>query len=285
MPPATRSQDYLRDPRRPTDVRCRRRSSGRIGSWPAPTTPTSTTTRRPTRIDSRRSLKAYDVLSDPDSQAPLRRVRARLPSGAGGRRTRRRGARARAPVPPPERVPGLPDGERAGARAGRLGREASHRHRWKPGDFPGDQGFWTSGDEFDQEGPVRRSVLPASQRRGRGTRSRRRPGGRGRDRGPREAYSGTRRSISISRSGRAERTLDVHDPGGGHRRSAHPASWGRAPTGSDGGAAGDLYLVVRIAPHPRYRSRDATSTPTSRSPVEAALGGGRPRRHPGRRPR
>ena len=48
---------------------------------------------------------------------------------------------------------------------------------------------------------------------------------------------------------------------------------GQGGRGSDGGASGDLYLVVRIAPHPRYRlaGRDL-SVDLPLAPWEAALG-------------
>ena len=86
-----------------------------------------------------------------------------------------------------------------------------------------------------------------------------------------EAYHGTRRSISLSGDG-ARATLDVNVPPGvtdGQRiRLA-----GQGGRGSDGGANGDLYLVVRIAPHPRYRlsGRDL-SVDLPLAPWEAALG-------------
>jgi curved DNA-binding protein len=86
-----------------------------------------------------------------------------------------------------------------------------------------------------------------------------------------EAYHGTRRSITLSGDG-ARATLDVNVPPGvtdGQRiRLA-----GQGGRGSDGGANGDLYLVVRIAPHPRYRlsGRDL-SVDLLLAPWEAALG-------------
>ena len=48
---------------------------------------------------------------------------------------------------------------------------------------------------------------------------------------------------------------------------------GQGGRGSDGAAPGDLYLVVRIAPHPRYRrpGRDM-SRDLPLAPWEAALG-------------
>ena len=86
-----------------------------------------------------------------------------------------------------------------------------------------------------------------------------------------EAYQGTERSISIG-SGEGTRALDVKIPAGvtdGQRiRLA-----GQGGRGSGGGSSGDLYLVVRIAPHPRYRvqGRDV-SVDLPLSPWEAALG-------------
>ena len=86
-----------------------------------------------------------------------------------------------------------------------------------------------------------------------------------------EAYRGGRRSITISgRSG--TRTLTVNIPAGateGRRIRLR----GQGGHGSDGAPPGDLYLVVRIAPHPRYRveGRDIhIDLPVT--PWEAALG-------------
>ena len=85
------------------------------------------------------------------------------------------------------------------------------------------------------------------------------------------AYRGGRRSITISGPG-GPRTLEVTIPPGvldGQRiRLA-----GQGGQGTEGAAAGDLYLVVRIAPHPRYRleGRDIyVELPLA--PWEAALG-------------
>jgi curved DNA-binding protein len=66
-----------------------------------------------------------------------------------------------------------------------------------------------------------------------------------------EAYRGTRRSLSISGPD-GPRTVDVTIPAGvvdGQRIRLR----GQGGQGSGGGEAGDLYLVVRIASHPRYR--------------------------------
>jgi curved DNA-binding protein len=66
-----------------------------------------------------------------------------------------------------------------------------------------------------------------------------------------EAYRGGTRKLTLEGPG-GVRTIDVKIPAGvvnGQRiRLA-----GQGGQGSGGGAAGDLYMVVRIAPHPRYR--------------------------------
>jgi len=66
-----------------------------------------------------------------------------------------------------------------------------------------------------------------------------------------EAYRGTRRSVTLEGGGET-RTLEVTIPAGvtnGQRiRLA-----GQGGRGTEGARAGDLYLIVRIAPHPKYR--------------------------------
>ncbi|MFI8593947.1 DnaJ C-terminal domain-containing protein [Microbacterium sp. NPDC078428] len=95
-----------------------------------------------------------------------------------------------------------------------------------------------------------------------------------------EAYSGTQRTLSISDAGGA-RTIDVTIPPGvvDGQRIRLRAQGGQ---GSGGGAPGDLYLIVRIAPHPRYRpdGRDLhVLLPVA--PWEAALGSSVPIETPG----
>ncbi|MET7995905.1 J domain-containing protein [Amycolatopsis sp. NPDC005232] len=85
-----------------------------------------------------------------------------------------------------------------------------------------------------------------------------------------EAYRGGRRHLSIAGAG--ERSYDVDIPAGvlDGQRIRLAGQGGRA---SGNAAPGDLYLVVRIKPHPRYRlsGRDITvELPVS--PWEAALG-------------
>ncbi|MCW3493318.1 DnaJ C-terminal domain-containing protein [Microbacterium sp. SSM24] len=95
-----------------------------------------------------------------------------------------------------------------------------------------------------------------------------------------EAYSGTRRTLSISDMG-GPRTLDVVIPAGvvdGQRIRLR----GQGGRGSGGGAAGDLYLIVRIAPHARYRvdGRDL-HVMLPLAPWEAVLGSSLPVETPG----
>ena len=86
-----------------------------------------------------------------------------------------------------------------------------------------------------------------------------------------EAYRGTRRTVTLTGDG-TRRSFEVTVPAGvtdGQRiRLA-----GQGGRGSDGAGNGDLYLVVRIAPHPRYRldGRDLY-VELRLAPWEAALG-------------
>ncbi|MEU0835141.1 DnaJ C-terminal domain-containing protein [Streptomyces sp. NPDC005969] len=95
-----------------------------------------------------------------------------------------------------------------------------------------------------------------------------------------EAYRGGRRKITLGGPG-VERSYDVNIPAGvvdGQRiRLAGEGGRGRGQ-----GTAGDLYLVVRIAPHPRYRltGRDIhVDLPVT--PWEAVLGATVPVTGPG----
>ncbi|GAA4717093.1 DnaJ C-terminal domain-containing protein [Nocardioides conyzicola] len=86
-----------------------------------------------------------------------------------------------------------------------------------------------------------------------------------------EAYGGTERSLTINGPD-GPRTLDVTIPAGvvdGQRIRLR----GQGGQGSGSAAAGDLYLVVRIADHPRYRvdGRDLHAL-VPIAPWEAALG-------------
>jgi curved DNA-binding protein len=87
-----------------------------------------------------------------------------------------------------------------------------------------------------------------------------------------EAYHGTRRNITLTTSDGDRRSIEVTVPPGvtdGQRiRLA-----GQGGRGSDGARNGDLYLIVGIAPHPRYRLEGRDLYVELRlAPWEAALG-------------
>jgi curved DNA-binding protein len=95
-----------------------------------------------------------------------------------------------------------------------------------------------------------------------------------------EAYHGAQRSLTITGPD-GQRTLDVNIPAGvvdGQRIRLR----GQGGRGTGGGEPGDLYLIIRIAPHPRYRvsGRDLSAT-LPLSPWEAALGAAVPVETPG----
>jgi curved DNA-binding protein len=87
-----------------------------------------------------------------------------------------------------------------------------------------------------------------------------------------EAYHGGHHRVTLQTPEGDQRTLDVTIPPGvvdGQRiRLA-----GQGSPGTEGGPPGDLYLNIRIAPHPRYRldGRDIIAT-LPVAPWEAALG-------------
>ncbi|MET1009940.1 MAG: DnaJ C-terminal domain-containing protein [Gaiellaceae bacterium] len=95
-----------------------------------------------------------------------------------------------------------------------------------------------------------------------------------------EAYSGTQRTLSLGDAG-GQRTIDVVIPAGvvDGQRIRLRAQGGQ---GSGGGVPGDLYLIVRIAHHPRYRldGRDLHVL-LPLAPWEAALGSSLPIETPG----
>jgi curved DNA-binding protein len=87
-----------------------------------------------------------------------------------------------------------------------------------------------------------------------------------------EAFHGGRRQVTLTTHDGGTRTFEVDIPAGvteGQRiRLA-----GQGAGGLGGGPAGDLYLVVHVAPHPRYRvdGRNIIA-PLPVAPWEAALG-------------
>ncbi|MEU6039222.1 DnaJ C-terminal domain-containing protein [Actinomadura sp. NPDC047616] len=166
----------------------------------------------------------------------------------------------------------------ARARAGAGGRTRAG------GGFGGFGGFGTGDEEVDLEDLLGGIFAGRAGRAGRG----RRPGGFGwgpmpgadqeaeLEVGLDEAYRGGHRTIGLD-----GRTIDVDIPAGvtdGQRiRLA-----GQGGRGGDGGQSGDLYLIVRIRPDPRYRvdGRDVTVR-LPLAPWEAALGTRAPVETPG----
>ena len=87
-----------------------------------------------------------------------------------------------------------------------------------------------------------------------------------------EAYHGATRRMSIKEGGHA-RSVDVRIPAGVKDGSRVRAA-GEGAAGSNGGAAGDLYLRVRIKPHPVFeRKGDDLHTRVPVPVTTAVLGG------------
>jgi DnaJ-class molecular chaperone len=87
-----------------------------------------------------------------------------------------------------------------------------------------------------------------------------------------EAYHGAMRRISITLGGHA-RSVDVRIPAGVKDGSRVRAS-GEGESGSGGAASGDLYLRVRIKPHPVFERKDDDLYVKVPVPVSTAVLGG-----------
>ena len=199
------------------------------------------------KTGSRRSRRRTTSSPTP-SCAPLRRVRRRLPAGARGRRPRHLGtstSRSRCRPGAPRRTPVAAIPPTASGSPPAIGGV----------DF--DDLF---GDIFGGRRAIARGARSPAPTKRRSSRSR-----------VEEAFRGGRRTITLPGPD-GPRTLDVNIPPGvtdGQRiRLA-----GQGGQGTGQAPPGDLYLVVRIAPHPRYRveGRDIfVELPLA--PWEAALG-------------
>ena len=87
-----------------------------------------------------------------------------------------------------------------------------------------------------------------------------------------EAFHGATRRISIKEGGHA-RSVDVRIPAGVKDGSRVRAA-GEGETGAQGGSAGDLYLRVRLRPHPVFqRDGDDLRTKVAVPVTTAVLGG------------
>jgi curved DNA-binding protein len=87
-----------------------------------------------------------------------------------------------------------------------------------------------------------------------------------------EAYHGATRRISIKEGGHA-RTIDVRIPPGVKDGSRVRAA-GEGESGGNGGAAGDLYLRVRLKPHPVFERDGNDLRAKVAVPVTTAVLGG-----------
>ena len=82
-----------------------------------------------------------------------------------------------------------------------------------------------------------------------------------------EAYTGTTRTVELSRAG-GTRRVEIRIPAG-IADGARVRAAGQGTAGSGGGTSGDLYVRVRIRPHPRF-TREASNLHT-RVPVPLAV--------------
>ena len=87
-----------------------------------------------------------------------------------------------------------------------------------------------------------------------------------------EAYKGTTRKIDISVPGRDSKRLEVKIPSN-VRDGSKVRMAGQGLAGTNGGDPGDLYLVVKLKPHPFFKvTGDDVISEVSLSPPEVILG-------------
>jgi curved DNA-binding protein len=113
-------------------------------------------------------------------------------------------------------------------------------------------------------------------RRGRGGRSRGQRAGRDVEQeielGLEDAYQGTTRRLSIKHNGHA-RTVDVRIPAGVIDGSRVRVA-GEGEMGTGGAQSGDLYLRIRLAPHPRFERKGRDLHTRVAVPLTTAVLGG-----------
>ncbi|MFO7301347.1 MAG: DnaJ C-terminal domain-containing protein [Acidobacteriota bacterium] len=88
-----------------------------------------------------------------------------------------------------------------------------------------------------------------------------------------EAFSGTTRRIVATREDGSERSFEVRIPAGVNDGARIRAAGGGAPD-PRGGPAGDLYLRVRIRPHPRFERDGQDLRQKVNVPITTAVLGG-----------
>ena len=88
-----------------------------------------------------------------------------------------------------------------------------------------------------------------------------------------EAFAGTTRRIVASREGGGERSFEVRIPAG-MKDGARVRAAGEGAAGTRGGSAGDLYLRVKLGPHPRVERRGQDLHQKADVPVTTAVLGG-----------
>jgi DnaJ-class molecular chaperone len=116
-------------------------------------------------------------------------------------------------------------------------------------------------------------AAPSGSARGRATRPRRgRDVEHGVDLALEEALTGASRRLAMNQNGRS-RTVDVRIPAG-VRDGSRVRVAGEGEPAPPGGSAGDLFLVVRILPHPRFERREQDLYTKVRIPVSTAVLGG-----------
>ena len=87
-----------------------------------------------------------------------------------------------------------------------------------------------------------------------------------------EAFSGATRRVAIQQDGGA-RTIDVRIPAG-VKDGARVRSAGQGESGAHGGSSGDLYLRVRLLPHPVFERRGQDLHTKVSVPLTTAVLGG-----------
>lgn len=87
-----------------------------------------------------------------------------------------------------------------------------------------------------------------------------------------EAFSGTTRRLTIQQDGQS-RSVDVRIPAGVKTGSRVRAAGG-GEAGTHGGASGDLYLRVKLRPHPRFEVRGSDLHTKVAVPLTTAVLGG-----------